>query len=217
MCGLSLIHAIVSLTDSMQVWSPKIRNKKALSSTLNECRFKLSFSYVFMCLSWPFCTWMDLKNASNPSFSTNIAERSKVFRVVRENFSDIKKTSDVWMRRVWVHEWDVAGRGRVGCPEHSFEELHPILQTLPSVGSEKITDVISPELPLQVWVLPKMCFRSNGVHGSWMLGWPPGGMLAACSSHLLEDLQTANMKCPAPGGFHTPLADVAYTNTFVGG
>lgn len=74
---------------SKQVWSPEIATRKASSSTINECRLKLNFRYVFTCLLWSFC-------GSNPSFSTNTAERTKAFHVMWENFSDTKKILDVW-------------------------------------------------------------------------------------------------------------------------
>lgn len=39
-CGLSQIHVIVSLTDSMQAWSPEIHHRKASCSTIKECKLK---------------------------------------------------------------------------------------------------------------------------------------------------------------------------------
>lgn len=84
-----------------------------------------------------------------------------------------KKNSDVRVRRAWILRGGGGSRGRVGCPEHSVEELHPILQTLPSVGWEKTQKwVIPPELPLKCkYEFYLRCVSAaSGVHGQRVPG-----------------------------------------------
>lgn len=106
------------------------------------------------------------------------------------------------------------GRGRVGCPEHSFENIHPIPQTLPSASPEKIPMwVFPPELPCKC---KYECYSRRASAARGCPAWAEGGC-TACSSRPFEDLQTAGAKRPAPGWFHPPSAVVAHTCTFVGG